>query len=82
MTRIKEPDPTANEIPEYKSPPSRLIKSLRQAYDNARYQRNEKSQKIAALQGKTRDISKSRDEWKARAKRAEAEIQELKKRDV
>lgn len=80
MTRVKEPDPTTGEIPDYKSPPARIIRSLRQGYDNVRRQRDERSKKIIALQGKERDLHESREEWKARTKAAEARIKELEKK--
>lgn len=47
MTRIQEPDPDFNnEVPDYKRPPSRIIRSLRQAYDNQRSKNKEKSKTI------------------------------------
>ena len=61
MSRIKEPQIGSEEIPDYKSPPSRIIRSLRKAYDNAREKIEKKSQIIMGLRGKLRDIEKSRD---------------------
>lgn len=77
MTRIKEPTIGISEVPDYKSPLSRIVKSLRKAYDNAREKISEKSEQILALQGKLRDTQESRDEWKARTKTAEEEIKKL-----
>lgn len=82
MTRIQEPDPDLNnEVPDYKSPPSRIIKSLRQAYDNLRSKIKEKSNTIQDLREKLRDIQQSRDTWKDRTKIAEAEVEKLKKKN-
>lgn len=77
MTRVKEPSIGTSQVPDYKSPLSRIVKSLRGAYDNGREKVSEKSQKILALQGKLRDTQESRDDWKARAKSAEEEIEKL-----
>ncbi len=83
MTRIKEPDPNLDDpqIPNYKSPPHRIIKSLRQAYDNQRRKDKEKSNTIQDLREKLRDTQQSRDTWKERTKIAEAEVEELKKKN-
>jgi peptidoglycan hydrolase CwlO-like protein len=83
MTRIKEPDPDLDnpEVPDYKSPPSRIVRSLRQAYNNLRKKIKEKSETIQDLREKLRDIQQSRDSWKERTKTAEAEAQELKKKN-
>lgn len=77
MTRIKEPPIGAEEIPNYKSPPSRIIRSLRKGYDNLREKISEKSETTIALQGKLRDTQNSREEWKTRAKSAESKLIEL-----
>jgi chromosome segregation ATPase len=82
MTRIKEPEIGHTEVPDYKSPPSRIIKSLRKAYDNVREKLAHKSQKIMALQGAIRDVQESRDEWKARYKDMEAKLTEIEKKNV
>jgi chromosome segregation ATPase len=81
MTRIKEPDPNLDDsqIPDYKSPPHRIIKSLRQAYDNLRRKIKEKSDTIQDLREKLRDTQQSRDTWKERMKVTETEVEELKK---
>ncbi len=75
MTRIKEPDPDLDnpEIPDYKSPSSRIVRSLRQAYDNLRKKIKEKSETIQDLREKLRDTQQSRDSWKERMQTAEAE---------
>jgi hypothetical protein len=74
MTRIKEPDADASEVPDYKSPPSRIIRSLRKAYDNLRGKLKEKARVIQDLTGKLRDTQESRDHWKVLAKAAEDKI--------
>lgn len=79
MTRIKEPDPDSNEVPDYKSPPSRIVRSLRKGYDNQRQKNMQKSDTIQDLREKLRDTQQSRDMWKERTKAAETEIEELKK---
>lgn len=82
MTRIKEPDPDLNnEVPNYKSPPPRIIRSLRQAYDNQRRKVKKKSETIQELREKLRDTQKSRDSWRERTKVAESELEEIKKKN-
>jgi chromosome segregation ATPase len=82
MTRIKEPEIGHTEVPDYKSPPSRIIKSLRQGYDNLREKLAHKSKKVMALQGTVRDVQESRDEWKTRYKDMEARYVELEKKNA
>jgi uncharacterized coiled-coil DUF342 family protein len=77
MTRTKEPPNGTTELPNYKSPPSRIVRSLRTAYDNVRAKITDKSQMIQSLQGKLRDTQESRDDWKDRAKAAEAKFTKL-----
>lgn len=79
MTRIKEPDPCKSELPEYKSPLPRVLKSLRKGYDNARARIAKKSEQILSLQGKIRDVENSRNKWKERFASTEAELLRLKK---
>ena len=83
MTRIKEPDPNHDDtqIPDYKSPSSRIIRSLRQGYDNLRKKIKEKSETIQDLREKLRDTQQSRDNWKERIKLAESEIEKLRKKN-
>jgi uncharacterized coiled-coil DUF342 family protein len=83
MTRTKEPDPNLDDpqIPNYKSPPHRIIKSLRKAYDNQRKKIIEKSNMVQDLREKLRDTQQSRDTWKERTKIAEAKIEELNKKN-
>jgi septal ring factor EnvC (AmiA/AmiB activator) len=64
MTRIKEVKPGSGDIPEYKSPSSRLVPSLRNAYDNARVKIADLRKTIKYYQIKTRDLGNSRDKWK------------------
>lgn len=82
MTRIKEPEIGCTGVPDYKSPPSRIIKSLRAEYDNLREKLALKSQKIMALQGTVRDVQESRGEWKARYKDMETKFEQLKRENV
>lgn len=77
MTRIKEPPFDSSELPDYKSPPSRILRSLRQGYDNMRKKVAEKSSRIRMLQGKLRDTQNSREEWKGRTKELEEKIEKL-----
>lgn len=79
MTRIKEPDIGTSQLPNYKSPPSRILRSLRKGYDNVRNKIAIKSEQMQSLQGKLRDTKESREDWKARAKSAEAKVIELEK---
>lgn len=77
MTRIKEPVPGTTEVPEYKSPPSRIVQSLRKGYDNVREKVQKKSEKLAELRGNLRDVKRSRDEWKRKAGDATAKLAKL-----
>ena len=77
MTRTKEPPVGTIGLPNYKSPPSRILRSLRKGYDNVRTKVANKSQTIQSLQGKLRDTQESREDWKARAKDAEARATKL-----
>lgn len=79
MTRIKEPDPKAKEVPDYKSPPLRIIKSLRKGYDNLRVRIENKSNDMQALRGALRDAIKSREHWKELAKESERKLHETEK---
>jgi peptidoglycan hydrolase CwlO-like protein len=79
MTRIKEPPLDSSEFPDYKSPPSRIVRSLRQGYDNVRRKVSNKSSEIRSLQGKLRDTQNSREEWKNRTKELEEKVEKLEK---
>ena len=73
MARIKEPAIGTTELPKYKSPTSRILRSLRKGYDNSRQKIAAKSDRIMDLRGALRDTQESRDSWKQRAKKAEIE---------
>lgn len=77
MSRIKEPKIGSNDIPEYKSPAARIIRSLRAAYDNARKKITEKSSQLDTARGKLRDVTRSRDEWKNEVKNLKTELKQL-----
>lgn len=77
MTRIKEPPIGISVVPNYKSPSSRIVRSLRKGYDNTRKKLSNKSGTIQALQGKLRDTQESREDWKTRAQTAEANLIKL-----
>jgi peptidoglycan hydrolase CwlO-like protein len=77
MTRTKEPPVGTTKLPNYKSPPSRILRSLRTGYDNIRTKVADKSQTIQSLQGKLRDTQESREDWKARARNAEDKVTKL-----
>jgi hypothetical protein len=79
MTRIKEQPTDSDTLPEYKSPLSRIVRSLRKGYDNLRAKLEVKSAHIQDLTGKLRDTDESREAWKIRAKDAEAKCAELQK---
>ena len=78
MTRAKEPDIGTTGLPNYKSPPARIVRSLRKGYDNLRAKQAEKSETIQSLREKLRDTQESRDSWKEKAKASESETAELK----
>lgn len=77
MSRIKEPTKGESEVPKYKSPNSRIVRSLRKGYDNLREKVIEKSKTIRSLQGKVRDTQESRDHWKLLVDEAQAQIEKL-----
>lgn len=79
MTRIKEPLIGVSKLPDYKSPRSRIIRSLRKGYDNLRKKISTKSADMHSLQGKLRDTQNSREEWKIKAKKAEEKLTMLEK---
>jgi chromosome segregation ATPase len=81
MPRIKEPPVGISHTPAYKSPPSRIVRSLRKAYDNSRTRLLEKSKLMMSLQGKLRDTQKSREDWKAQAKAASEKLAEIEKKN-
>lgn len=56
---------------------NQIISSLRIAYESLRERKDKKSKLIIGLQGKARNLSESRDNWKARAKEAEARLEKL-----
>ena len=74
MTRVKETKPGSGEIPDYKSHPSRINISLRNAYDNLRVRVADKSKLIQSLRGTTRDLEVSRQKWKSRCNEAENKL--------
>jgi hypothetical protein len=76
MTRIKEPKIGITEVPEYKSPLKRIVKSLRKGYDNVREKVAKHSDTIQDLRGQLRDTQKSR------AKEAEAELAAFNKKNA
>ena len=78
MTRVKEPKIGTSEVPEYKSHPSRIMRSLRKGYDNQRGRLAKKSEDVMALRGVLRDAREGRAQWKERAMAAEQELTRLK----
>jgi peptidoglycan hydrolase CwlO-like protein len=78
MTRTTEPDIGTTGLPNYKSPTSRILRSLRKGYDNLRAKQAEKSETIQSLREKLRDTQDSRDFWKEKAKVSESEAATLK----
>jgi hypothetical protein len=76
MSRIKEPKIGSNQLPDYKSPPSRIIRSLRKGYNNLRVKLMEKSSNITSLKGKLRDVTLSREDWKNEAKQTKADLKQ------
>jgi FtsZ-binding cell division protein ZapB len=77
MSRTKEPPVGKSEVPKYKSPNARIIRSLRKGYDNLREKVIEKSKTIRGLQGKMRDTQESREHWKTLVSEAQAQIEKL-----
>jgi uncharacterized coiled-coil DUF342 family protein len=77
MPRIKEPEIGSDDIPDYKSPASRIIRSLRTAYNNIREKIADKSSQLDSARGKLRDVTHSRDEWKKEAKDLRIELKQL-----
>ena len=79
MTRAKETQPGSGQIPEYKSPPSRINISLRKAYDNLRCRMEKKSNLVNSLRGNKRDLESSRQQWKEKAETLEKELNKKQK---
>lgn len=79
MTRIKEVDPDSGEMPDYKSPPSRLVHSLRKGYDNVRSKLSEARDTIKYYQIKARDLEESRGRYKEQTIQLKEEIATLEK---
>lgn len=82
MTRAKEVSPGSDEMPNYKSPPTRLVHSLRKGYDNLRLKLKDTRAKIKYYQIKTRDLEKSRGQYKQTLKALEAKINQLEKENI
>ncbi len=80
MTRTKEVEPGSGQMPDYKSPSSRLVHSLRQGYDNIRLKLQEARQRIKYYQIKERDLENSREAWKEKFQEKDNEIEELKRK--
>jgi chromosome segregation ATPase len=79
MSRTKEVDPESNDIPNYKSQPSRIVHSLRKGYNNLRAKLKGTRDEIKHYQIKIRDLQKSRDKWKQDTKTNEAEVKKFKR---
>ena len=79
MTRTKEVDPDSGDMPDYKSPASRLVHSLRKGYDNVRGKLMDTRERIKYYQIKTRDLEKSRAHHKNEAMNLKEEISQLEK---
>lgn len=79
MTRTKEVDPDSGEMPDYKSPASRLVHSLRKGYDNVRSKLKDTREQIKYYQIKTRDLEKSRAHHKNETKDLKEKINQLEK---
>ncbi len=79
MTRAKETPPGSGQMPDYKSPPSRLVHSLRKGYDNLRVRLEEKSETINDLRCKTRDLEESRKLWREDAKAKAIDLKQSQK---
>lgn len=79
MTRVKEVDPGSGDMPDYKSPASRLMHSLRKGYDNVRSKLKDAREQIKYYQIKTRDLEKSRTHHKDETKSLKEKIDQLEK---
>jgi chromosome segregation ATPase len=82
MTRTKEPKIGSTDVPEYKSPLPRIVRSLRKGYDNLRKKVDEHSKTIMELRGKLRDTQKSREDWKIKTQKALSELDSLQKKNA
>lgn len=80
MSRVKEVDPLSSDIPEYKSHPSRIVISQREAYNNLRQKVKELRSRIKYYQIRERDLELSRDKWKTENQNLKIELEELKKK--
>lgn len=82
MSRAREVKPGSGEMPDYKSPPSRLVHSLRGGYDNLRDKLKEVRDEIKYYQIKTRDLEKSREKHKEESKELAAKVKQLEKENA
>lgn len=82
MTRVREVEPGSEEMPDYKSPPGRLVHSLRKGYDNLRVKLFEVRDKVKYYQIKTRDLELSRERHKKESEELEARIKQLEKENT
>lgn len=66
-------------IGEFKSPPHKIISFLKKGRDRLRVKYADLREKFRAAENQVRAVSKSRDQWRERAERAEAELRSQKK---
>ena len=67
-------------ITDYKSPPHKVFAFLRKGHDKLREKYSDLRVQLRRTENQVRAVTKSRKSWEQRARAAEAELRELKKR--
>lgn len=68
------------DLAELKSPPHKIIAFLKKGRDRLREKYRQLREKLRVAENQVRAVTKSRDAWRSRAKAAEAELADLKKK--
>ncbi len=68
------------DIADYKSPPHKIIAFLKEGRDQLRKKYRLLRKNLRVAENQVRAVTKSREMWRARAEKAEAELKEIKKK--
>ncbi len=77
ITRAKEVKPESRQMPNYKSPATRLVHSLRKGYDNLRGKLQALRNKIKYYQIRERDLENSRACYKEKVVSLKEQVRQL-----
>ena len=67
-------------IKDYRSPPHKIIAFLKEGHDKLREKYSDLRVQLRRTENQVRAVTRSRESWEQRARAAEAELRELKKR--